>query len=530
MRLRKLASGRWVILWSPSIVQPRLTAKTRLGTDRIDPELVRRSSTATASRSSSCGRSCEVGLVREPRQQRRRRARRRSRGCVGVDAAVATSARRAAPGPCSSWRPMTLRARGLREGWRSKSEGDPREPARTTRRCRSRPSLAFARAAARHGRPGHGRADQALARARCRSATTSASGASRPQFNRHLAGTQDVSIIVRSRDTGDALRTLEVAPGQARRAASYDALDRDVQAAAETALGSSTAPVGDRRGAAVDGRHPRGRQPPDRRRRSTARSAGAYAPGSTFKVITDDGAAARTGSTRATTVAVPDARSPSTAGCSSNFEGGSGGVVDLRRATSRSRATRRSSRSPRGSAPTPCRRPRCEFGRRPERAPALRDARARTCPPGARRRQPRGDDDRPGPDRRDARSRWPASRRRSPNGRWRAAAAARRPIRTSPGPPLAGAQELATAAHAHAQGGHVSGTGTALASTPGEVRPARRGTAEFGGGDPPPTHAWFICLPRRPRDRGARRAADAPAASVAAPIAARFFAAYDAAK
>jgi len=36
-----------------------------------------------------------------------------------------------------------------------------------------------------------------------------------------------------------------------------------------------------------------------------------------------------------------------------------------------------------------------------------------------------------------------------------------------------------------------SGTGTELAGLPGEVR-GKSGTAEYGGGDPPPTHAWFI--------------------------------------
>ncbi len=37
MRLRRLASGRWVVLWNPKIVNTVLTSKTRLGTDRIDP-------------------------------------------------------------------------------------------------------------------------------------------------------------------------------------------------------------------------------------------------------------------------------------------------------------------------------------------------------------------------------------------------------------------------------------------------------------------------------------------------------------
>jgi cell division protein FtsI/penicillin-binding protein 2 len=71
-----------------------------------------------------------------------------------------------------------------------------------------------------------------------------------------------------------------------------------------------------------------------------------------------------------------------------------------------------------------------------------------------------------------------------------------------------------------------SGTGTALAGVPGDVH-GKSGTAEYGGGDPPPTHAWFIAyrgdvavavLVENGRSGG----------SVAAPIAARFFEACDA--
>jgi cell division protein FtsI/penicillin-binding protein 2 len=68
-----------------------------------------------------------------------------------------------------------------------------------------------------------------------------------------------------------------------------------------------------------------------------------------------------------------------------------------------------------------------------------------------------------------------------------------------------------------------SGTGTALAGVPGDVH-GKSGTAEYGGGDPPPTHAWFIAyrgdlaiavLVENGRSGG----------TVAAPIAARFFSA-----
>ena len=68
-----------------------------------------------------------------------------------------------------------------------------------------------------------------------------------------------------------------------------------------------------------------------------------------------------------------------------------------------------------------------------------------------------------------------------------------------------------------------SGTGTALAGIAGDVH-GKSGTAEYGGGDPPPTHAWFVAyrddvaiavLVENGRSGG----------SVAAPIAAEFYAA-----
>jgi cell division protein FtsI/penicillin-binding protein 2 len=73
-----------------------------------------------------------------------------------------------------------------------------------------------------------------------------------------------------------------------------------------------------------------------------------------------------------------------------------------------------------------------------------------------------------------------------------------------------------------------SGTGSALAAVPGEVA-GKSGTAEYGGGDPPPTHAWFIAL------RGDLAIAvlvenGRSGGSVAAPIAARFFQALGAAQ
>ncbi|MGH2954893.1 MAG: penicillin-binding transpeptidase domain-containing protein [Solirubrobacterales bacterium] len=71
-----------------------------------------------------------------------------------------------------------------------------------------------------------------------------------------------------------------------------------------------------------------------------------------------------------------------------------------------------------------------------------------------------------------------------------------------------------------------SGTGTALAEVPGEPI-GKSGTAEYGSGDPPPTHAWFVAA----RDEIALAVLleDRPSGGeYAAPVAARFFHALDA--
>jgi cell division protein FtsI/penicillin-binding protein 2 len=65
-----------------------------------------------------------------------------------------------------------------------------------------------------------------------------------------------------------------------------------------------------------------------------------------------------------------------------------------------------------------------------------------------------------------------------------------------------------------------SGTGTALADVPGEPI-GKSGTAEYGSGDPPPTHAWFIAA--TDEVAVAVLAEDEPSGGeFAAPIAARF--------
>lgn len=66
-----------------------------------------------------------------------------------------------------------------------------------------------------------------------------------------------------------------------------------------------------------------------------------------------------------------------------------------------------------------------------------------------------------------------------------------------------------------------SGTGTALASAPGELR-GKSGTAEFGAGDPPPTHAWFVAFRDDVASSGLVEGGQS-GSEVAAPIAADFF-------
>ena len=109
-------------------------------------------------------------------------------------------------------------------------------------------------------------------------------------------------------------------------------------------------------------------------------------------------------------------------------------------------------------------------------------------------------------------------------GRWRAP----RLVRSDPrraGAPLPGS-EVATLRELM-RSVVTSGTGTALAAVPGEVA-GKSGTAEYGGGDPPPTHAWFIAY-REDVAVAVLVEGGKSGGEVAAPIAARFFTALSAA-
>jgi cell division protein FtsI/penicillin-binding protein 2 len=512
MRLRKLARGRWIILWSPTLVHAGLTAKTRLGTDRIDP--------ARAPILDRDGKPIielrpvvEVGLERNHVHDVAASATavarllridapsyiRQVRGAGPVEFVIAETLRPA------DYAKVAAKLKAIPGGGAS----DATLPLA--------PSFAFGRALL-------GAVAPATAEQISRSHGSLQVGDDvgqwglETEFNRHLAGTQDVSIIVRSRKTGDALRTLEVHQGR-RAVPLRTTLSTRVQNAAEKALGASTAPsalvavqpsTGDILAVA------------DRPIASTfdRALAGAYAPGSTFKVITTT-ALLEHGFDPGTSVPCPtsitvDGR------VFRNFEGESGASSSFDEDFAISCNTAFVSLAPRLGAtalPTTAlqfgvgRNAHLPFGTASSHVPAGGDAVSRAAMM-------------IGQDRIVVTPLAMAGVAATiANGRWRQP----RLLTTDPrvtGDPLP-AQDLATV-RSLMRRVVTGGTGTALASTPGDPA-CKTGTAEFGNGNPPPTHAWFICfrgdlaisvLVERGKSGGA----------VAAPIAARFFAAYDAAK
>jgi cell division protein FtsI/penicillin-binding protein 2 len=104
------------------------------------------------------------------------------------------------------------------------------------------------------------------------------------------------------------------------------------------------------------------------------------------------------------------------------------------------------------------------------------------------------------------------------DGRWRSPRLVASDRRTA-GPPVSGAVlgDLRSLMRRVV----TSGTGTALAGVPGTVI-GKTGTAEFGSGNPPPTHAWFIAA-RRDLAVAVLVERGRSGGSVAAPIARDFF-------
>ncbi|MEO9175205.1 MAG: penicillin-binding transpeptidase domain-containing protein, partial [Gaiellales bacterium] len=472
MRLRRLTSRRWVVLWSPKIVYAGLTSATRLGTDRIDP--VRAPILDRAGKAIIAPRPVvQVGLERDKVHDVTASATALAK-LLKIDAPSYIHQVRGA-GPVEFVIAETLR---------------PADYARIATKLKAIPGSISNNATLPLG-PSFGFARALLGAVAPATAEqiTRSHGALQVgddigqwglenEYNKHLAGSQDISIIIRSRATGDALSTLEVKQGR-RPVPLRTTLSTRDQNAAETALGSSTAP------SAIVVEQPSSGDilaVADRPISSTfdRALAGAYAPGSTFKVITttsllehgfDPGSAVPC----PTTITV-DGR------VFRNFEGESGESSSFDEDFAISCNTAFISLAPKLSA-TDLPKTALEFGL----------GRNAHLPFGAASSHvPKGGDA-------VSRAAMMIGQDRivvTPlamagvaatvaNGRWRQP----RLLTTDPkvaGPPVS-ATDLNTV-RSLMRLVVTQGTGSALASTPGEPR-CKTGTAEFGTGTPPPTHA-----------------------------------------
>jgi cell division protein FtsI/penicillin-binding protein 2 len=302
-------------------------------------------------------------------------------------------------------------------------------------------------------------------------------------FDKELAGTDSRSVVIRDAEDGVVEKTLRRWRG--RRPHNLETtLDLDVQRAAEQALGPT------KKNAALVALQPStgnvlavANRPSD----STLDRAltGLYPPGSTFKVIST-AALLRDGLSVGQTVPCPatkvvDGRS------FRNFEGGAAGSVPFRTDFAQSCNTAFVSLAGRlsRSALTETAR---DFGV---------GARLKLGLPAADGQVPEGET----PVARAAMMIGQDKIVASPlimagvagtvaGGRWRAPRLLADDPRSA-GPKL-GDGEAATLRELM-RAVVTGGTGTALAGLPGFVA-GKSGTAEYGGGDPPPTHAWFIAF------------------------------------
>jgi cell division protein FtsI/penicillin-binding protein 2 len=491
--------GHWQIAWRPTAIHPRLTSTSRLGTVRQSPErapIVGRDGAPLV----SARTVVRVGLDRATVSDIDASAAALA-SVLDVDGdALARAAHRA--GPKQFVEALTMRPveyASLEDRLKA-IQGVQIVPST----AQLAPSRTFARALL-------GAVAPATAEQIQRSKGAVAVGDDIGQwglearYERRLAGTPSRRIVIRDAQgapTATLLRR-DGTPGRALRTT----LDRRVQTAAETALGKrhdaaalvalqpstgdilavANRPTNATYDRAIDGR---------------------YAPGSTFKVVTT-AALLRDGLKTTDTVTCPKTITVD-GKLFTNFEGEAAGAVPFAEDFAQSCNTAFVSLAPR-LAPDALTSTARDFG--------LGRTSASAVPPG-----------------RDAVSRAATMIGQdrivaSPlamagvaaavaDGRWRAprllASDARRAGAALPAGERATLQSLMRLVV-------TSGTGTALAAVPGAVA-GKTGTAEFGGGDPPPTHAWFIAfrgdlavavLVEKGRSGGA----------VAAPVAARFFSA-----
>jgi cell division protein FtsI/penicillin-binding protein 2 len=507
--LRQLQSGAWKVAWTPRIIYPKLSEDTRLGTERDEPKrapiLDRTGMEILGDRA-----VVDVGLQRDKVTNVTASATALAK-LVGLNAATLIAQTKGA-GPKQFLIAVTLRPADFKPiaARLKKIPGADAIPARLP----ITPTHEF-------GRQLLGAIGSATAEQVKRSKRGLAPGdlvgqwGLEQQYDRHLAGTASYHVITRDRVTGDAIMTLATHQGRAP-VPLRTTISTRVQNAAEKALGPSLAPsaIVVEQPSTGDVLAVANRPTEDTFDRALA---GAYAPGSTFKVITtmsllehafDPGSSVPCPAT-----ILVDGRT------FKNFEGESGGSSTFDEDFAISCNTAFISLAPKLGA-TALTKTALEFGL------------------GKNKDLPFGTASSHVPPSTDAVSHaammigqdrivvtplaMAGVAATVASGRWRAP----RLLSTDPkivGSPLA-ANDLAILRDLMRKV-VLGGSGDALASTPGEPR-CKTGTAEFGTANPPATHAWFICyrgdlalsvLVEKGRSGG----------SVAAPIAARFFSAYD---
>jgi cell division protein FtsI/penicillin-binding protein 2 len=498
----------WRVRWRDTALHPALAADTRLGTRVRWPQrgaILDRDGRALITERPVVDISVQVDKVRDPGATAGALA-----AALDVDGdALAARIRKAGAGRFIPV--ITLRASEFEDLEAQLADVPGVALNRTT--AQLAPTREFGRALL--GTVGPATAEQ-VERSRGRLAAGDVTGQSglEQAHDERLAGAPSRSIVVRYRETGAEVRALERRGGRRGRSL-RTLLDRDVQAAAEQALDTDTE-------AALVAVQPSSgdvlavvNRPAD----STYDRAllGRYPPGSTFKVVST-AALLAAGLDPAETVDCP-ATLAVDGKPFRNFEGSARGPVPFSEDFAQSCNTAFVSlagRLGRDDLTEVAR----GFGLGERLSPGVPAPAAEVPPP------------------RDAvgKAAMMIGQDRilaSPlamagvaatvaDGRWRAprllASADERASRPLDAGTLATLRELMRAVV-------TSGTGTALAGLPGEVR-GKSGTAEYGGGDPPPTHAWFIA------SRGDLAIAvlvegGESGGRVAAPIAQRFFAALD---
>ena len=489
--------GHWKVLWRPTVVHPRLTAAQRLGTVRDPavraPILDRQRRPLVSSRA-----VMRVGIDRATVSDIDATATALA-GVLDVDgAALARAARRA--GPKQFVEAVTLRASDYAPLAQRLQAIQGVQVVQGT--AQLAPSRSFARALL--GGVGPATAEQ-IKRSNGKVGVGDDIGqwGLEARYQDQLAGTPARRIVIRDH-SGAPIVTLLRRPSS-KGVELETTLDRDVQQAAEDALGDSKA-----KSALVAVQPSTGdilavaNRPTD----ATYDRAidGRYPPGSTFKVITTT-ALLRAGLKTSDTVNCPKTITVD-GKLFKNFEGGAAGAVPFATDFAQSCNTAFVSLAPR-LAPDALPRTARDFGlgrTSASQVPAGRDAVARAATMIGQDRIVASPLAMAGVAATVADGRWHAPRLVDSDRRRTGTALSD--------------SERATL-HTLMRSVVTSGTGTALAAVPGDVA-GKSGTAEYGGGDPPPTHAWFIAF------RGDLAIAvlvenGRSGGSVAAPIAKRFF-------